>query len=106
MIKNLPDKLREVIGLHEFAELFGFDWENDDWTWSDVAKEMALEVEEYYRRGYEDGLQHPECYCPICFYKARFVKESDTHWYYVCPICGCGMTMSKGTADGNSDYQF
>ena len=50
MIKNLPDKLREVTGLHEFAELFGFDWESDDWTWSDVAKEMAFEIEEYIKK--------------------------------------------------------
>lgn len=47
MIKNLPDKLREVTGLETFAELFGFDWNDDDWTWSDVAEEIAYEIEEY-----------------------------------------------------------
>ena len=56
MIANLPDKLREVTNRTTFAELFVFDWDGDDWTWSDVAKKMASEVDEYYWRGYEDGI--------------------------------------------------
>lgn len=58
MIDNLPDKLKRVTGLTTFAETFGFSWDSDDdWYWSDVAEKMALEVDAYYRRGYEDGLR-------------------------------------------------
>lgn len=39
---DLARRLREVTGLHAFAELFGFDWADDsDWTWHDVARAMA-----------------------------------------------------------------
>lgn len=43
---DLSKRLREVNGLHEFAELFGFDWADDsDWTWHDVARAMADAVD-------------------------------------------------------------
>ena len=39
---DLSKRLREVHGLHEFAELFGFSWEDEsDWDWHDVACAMA-----------------------------------------------------------------
>jgi len=44
---ELLDRLRNVGNLHEFAELFGFDWHDDsDWTWHDVAVKMADELEQ------------------------------------------------------------
>ena len=44
---ELLDGLRSVGNLHEFAELFGFNWEDDsDWTWHDVAVKMADELEQ------------------------------------------------------------
>lgn len=44
---ELLDGLRNVGNLHEFAELFGFDWHDDsDWTWHDVAVKMADELEQ------------------------------------------------------------
>lgn len=44
---ELMDGLRNVGNLHEFAELFGFDWHDDsDWTWHDVAVKMADELEQ------------------------------------------------------------
>ena len=44
---DLTKRLREVTGLHAFAELFGFDWEDgSDWTWHDVACAMADAVDE------------------------------------------------------------
>ena len=42
----LTDKLRNVKGLHEFAELFGFNWDDEsDWTWHDVAVAMADRID-------------------------------------------------------------
>lgn len=39
---DLSKRLREVHGLHAFAELFGFSWEDEsDWSWHDVACAMA-----------------------------------------------------------------
>ena len=44
---NISMGLREKVkGLHTFAELFGFNWEDDsDWTWPDVARAMADEID-------------------------------------------------------------
>lgn len=43
---ELSKRLREVHGLHAFAELFGFDWTDEsDWTWHDVACVMADAVD-------------------------------------------------------------
>ncbi len=43
---DLIGGLRRVRNLHEFAELFGFDWEDgSDWTWHDVAAKMADTIE-------------------------------------------------------------
>ena len=43
---DLSKRLREVTGLHAFAELFGFSWEDgSDWTWHDVACAMADEID-------------------------------------------------------------
>lgn len=44
---ELLDGLRDVGNLHEFAELFGFDWyDESDWTWHDVAVKMADDFEQ------------------------------------------------------------
>ena len=44
---ELLDGLRNVGNLHEFAELFGFDWHDEsDWTWHDVAVKMADDFEQ------------------------------------------------------------
>ena len=44
---ELLDGLRNVGNLHEFAELFGFNWHDEsDWTWHDVAVKMADELEQ------------------------------------------------------------
>lgn len=44
---ELLDGLRNVVNLHEFAELFGFNWHDEsDWTWHDVAVKMADELEQ------------------------------------------------------------
>ena len=43
---DLSKRLREVTGLHTFAELFGFSWEDgSDWNWHDVACAMADAVD-------------------------------------------------------------
>ena len=43
---DLSKRLREVHGLHAFAELFGFDWTGEsDWDWHDVACAMADAVD-------------------------------------------------------------
>lgn len=44
---ELLDGLRNVGNLHEFAELFGFNWYDDsDWVWHDVAVKMADDFEQ------------------------------------------------------------
>lgn len=87
--------LRNVGNLHEFAELFGFDWDDPDWdwTWHDVAVKMADEIEawntseeantdwkagaEYWQRLYEashertchiieDGYMDDPAVCSCC----------------------------------------
>lgn len=41
-MSSLSKRLREVTGLHAFAELFGFSWtDGSDWEWHDVACAMA-----------------------------------------------------------------
>lgn len=44
--------LRNVGNLHEFAVLFGFDWDDPDWnwTWHDVAVKMADDIETWNAR--------------------------------------------------------
>lgn len=44
---DLLDGLRNVGNLHEFAELFDFNWHDEsDWTWHDVAVKMAYGLEQ------------------------------------------------------------
>lgn len=56
MVTSLSKDLREkVSGLHTFAELFGFDWhDGSDWTWTDVAHEMANRVDAEEAELFED----------------------------------------------------
>lgn len=82
---DLAKRLREVHGLHEFAELFGFDWADDsDWTWHDVACAMADAVDavtacagtchKKWRNGYG--------FCSECGYNIT------GEWAIYCPTCG------------------
>lgn len=67
---ELLDGLRNVGNLHEFAELFGFDWHDEsDWTWHDVAVKIADELEQAiaatlgserdaaYNAGFDNGVK-------------------------------------------------
>ena len=43
---TVSEKLRLVQGLHSHAEMFGFHWDDgSDWTWHDVACQVADEVD-------------------------------------------------------------
>ncbi len=54
--------LRNVGNLHEFAVLFGFDWDDPDWdwTWHDVAVKMADDIEAW--NTCIEPLDYIECY--------------------------------------------
>lgn len=44
--REVARRLRKAIGLHEFAEVFGFDWTDDsDWGWKDVSNLVADLIE-------------------------------------------------------------
>ena len=44
--RELAARLRKAIGLHEFAEVLGFNWTDEsDWVWNDVSKLVADLVE-------------------------------------------------------------
>ena len=77
---ELCNGLRDVGNLHEFAELFGFNWHDDsDWTWHDVAVRMADELEQVIAAtlGRLKAKAHPYGY------------ESDTG-AFDCTRCECG----------------
>lgn len=74
--------------MHAFAELFGFDWEDEsDWDWNDVACAMADAIDAIAGVGTCRRIYHPNritktCTCSNCGYGA-----SDERWAY-CPKCG------------------
>lgn len=44
--REVAARLRKAIGLHEFAEVLGFDWTDDsDWGWGDVSNLVADLIE-------------------------------------------------------------
>lgn len=44
--RQVAARLREDIGLHTFAEIFGFSWiDESDWYWRDVTAKVADYVE-------------------------------------------------------------
>lgn len=87
---DLLDGLRNVGNLHEFAELFGFDWHDDsDWTWHDVAVKMADDFEQAIAATLGSGTCRNQwqwdsgfC-CSECFYTVPFVDKE----FRYCPNC-------------------
>lgn len=80
---ELLDGLRNVGNLHEFAELFGFDWHDDsDWTWHDVAVKMADDIEQAVAMTL--GSEEKEC----AWYDQWEWDEVDVP-VSDCPYCGC-----------------
>ena len=44
--RKVAARLRKAIGLHEFAEVLGFNWTDDsDWGWKDVSNLVADLIE-------------------------------------------------------------
>ena len=44
--REVAARLRKAIGLHEFAEVLGFNWTDDsDWVWNDVSNLVADLIE-------------------------------------------------------------
>ena len=44
--REVAVRLRKAIGLHEFAEVLGFNWTDDsDWFWKDVSNLVADLIE-------------------------------------------------------------
>lgn len=44
--REVAARLRKAIGLHEFAEVLGFDWTDEsDWVWKDVSNLVADLIE-------------------------------------------------------------
>lgn len=105
---DLSKRLREVNGLHAFAELFGFDWTDEsDWTWHDVACAMADAVDaatvgvgtcnvEIIDTGNEAAYEHYEhiMHCQHCHHEYGYVQynEDGDTWMDEppkhCPNCG------------------
>lgn len=77
--KALIKGLRNVGNLHQFAELFGFDWEDsEDWSWHDVAVKMADIIEEHNTR--------IERTCTFEWSSFGSGEDSYEGWY--CSVCG------------------
>lgn len=44
--REVARRLRKAVGLHEFAEVLGFDWTDEsDWAWKDVSNLVADLIE-------------------------------------------------------------
>ena len=44
--REVAARLRKAIGLHEFAEVLGFNWTDEsDWVWNDVSNLVADLIE-------------------------------------------------------------
>ena len=91
---DLSKRLREVHGLHSFAELFGFSWEDEsDWDWHDVACAMADTIDATAGVGtcrLVDNDSGPDMHCTACG-----GEVDDEYWYFMdswgysrCPHCG------------------
>lgn len=87
---ELLDGLRNVGNLHEFAELFGFDWHDEsDWTWHDVAVKMADELEQAIAATLGSGTCELE---PLSALDVTFNMLDQTEWG-ACSECGCAVPM-------------
>lgn len=90
--REIAAMLREDIGLHTFAEIFGFSWTDErDWYWRDVTAKVAdyvePEPERTCKRIEKDNPADNECsecgfylmymysYCPNC--GARIKENTD-----------------------------
>ena len=112
---TLADELREVTGLHSFAELFGFSWnDGSDWTWHDVACTMADRIEsvdkscaacpqmgdpesfiselsrrlDWYEKNGTCKVFHPNCSDFNYACDKCGEQFSTCHWPEFCPGCG------------------
>ena len=75
--------LREDIGLHAFAEIFGFSWtDGRDWYWRDVTAKVADYSEPEPERTCE--VTYGEHGCPYCG-ECGCVLYSTSGY---CPNCG------------------
>ena len=93
---ELLEGLRNVGNLHEFAELFGFDWDDDsDWTWHDVSVKMADDIEqaatlgavECENLGYPMDFTCSECGCEVSG-GDELGHNSNMGEFNFCPNCG------------------
>lgn len=72
--REVAARLRECIGLHEFAEIFGFSWNDEtDWYWRDVTAKVADYVE-----------PEPERTCRMTKKGPEFVMAG----WWECSECG------------------
>lgn len=99
---ELLDGLRHVGNLHEFAELFGFDWHDDsDWTWHDVAVKMADDFEQaiaitlgrgecelHECEGSFSALNRPVWRCDCGAFMTQYTDATTYHKPRFCPNCG------------------
>ena len=88
--KQVAARLREDVGLHTFAEIFGFSWTDEsDWYWRDVAAKVAdlIEPKERTCRFVEDDeLSIGGVRCTIC--NEPWFPENDKSRFVYCPKCG------------------
>lgn len=70
--REVARRLQEAIGLHEFAEVLGFDWTDDsDWGWEDVSNLVADLIEPSERACYYYDAETNHCRC----YDTRLVDR-------------------------------
>ena len=88
--KRIAARLRENIGLHTFAEIFGFSWtDGSDWRWRDVTAKVADYVEPEERTCQfveDDELSVGGVRCTFC--DEPWFPENDKSRFVYCPKCG------------------
>lgn len=80
--RDVAARLRKAIGLHEFAEVLGFNWTDDsDWAWKDVSNLVADLIEP----------SKPEGTCGNCrhFIKDRFMPCDAARGYTEADVSAC-----------------
>lgn len=96
--REVAARLRKAIGLHEFAEVLGFNWTDEsDWGWKDVSNLVADLIEPGPERTCRDVGDGGKFVCSECGASLDYEGRWDEPTFWVddvaaaveyCPNCG------------------